>query len=129
MRNIERDKFEIKPSNTIADSISVDIPRNFNMVKYFIQKYRGKYLTVSDYDILEASSTLSRNTGLFAEPAAATSFAGLLKYNQENKLDRDSKNVVLLTGSGLKDLKSVQKKLNIPNSIEPTIDKLKKLLS
>ena len=129
VRNIEQDKFEIKPSKTIADSISVDIPRNFNMVKYFIQKYRGEYLTVSDYDILKAASTLSGNTGLFAEPAAATSFAGFLKYHQENKLDRNSKNVVLLTGSGLKDLKSVQKILNIPNSIEPTIDKLKKLLS
>ena len=128
-RNLNTNKFEIKASNTIADSISVDIPRNFNMAKQFIQKYEGEYLTVSDDAILEASVILSRNTGIFSEPAAATAFAGMLSYYQENKLDKDSKNVVLLTGSGLKDLNSVQKLLNIPKSIQPTIDNLKKSLS
>lgn len=128
-RNINNDGFEIKPSNTIADSISVDIPRNFNMAKQFIQKYKGEFLTVSDDAILEASVVLSRNTGIFAEPAAATAFAGLLSYSQQNKLDKDTKNVVLLTGSGLKDLKSVQKLLNIPEAIKPDIENLKKLIS
>ncbi|OFX20696.1 MAG: threonine synthase [Bacteroidetes bacterium GWA2_31_9b] len=129
IRNINNTNFEIKPSNTLADSISVDIPRNFYMAKYYIQKYKGEILSVSDEKILEASAVLSRNTGLFAEPAAATSFAGFLNYYTQNKLDNNSKNVVLLTGSGLKDLKSVQKLLNIPESIEPTIDNLKKLIS
>jgi threonine synthase len=128
-RNINNDDFEIIPSNTIADSISVDIPRNFYMAKQFIQKYNGEYLTVSDDEIMEASAILSRNTGIFAEPAAATSFAGLLKYSEENKLDKDSKNIVLLTGSGLKDLNSVQKLLDIPEAIQPTIENLKKLIS
>jgi len=129
IRNLNNTNFEIKPSNTLADSISVDIPRNFSMAKYYIQKYKGEVLSVSDEKILEASAVLSRNTGLFAEPAAATSFAGFLDYYNQNKLDNNSKNVVLLTGSGLKDLKSVQKLLNIPESIEPTIDNLKKLIS
>ena len=127
-RNIKNDKFEIKPSNTIADSISVDIPRNFYMAKQFIEKYNGEYLTVSDDEILKASATLSKNTGIFAEPAAATAFAGMLSYYNQNKLDKSSKNVVLLTGSGLKDLNSVQPILNIPEAILPTIDNLKKLI-
>ena len=127
-RNIKNDKFEIKPSNTIADSISVDIPRNFYMAKQFIEKYNGEYLTVSDDEILNASVTLSKNTGIFAEPAAATAFAGMLSYYNQNKLDKSSKNVVLLTGSGLKDLNSVQPILNIPEAILPTIDNLKKLI-
>ncbi len=128
VRNLNNKEFEIKASNTIADSISVDIPRNFNLAKQFIQKYNGEYLTVSDDAILKASSILSRNTGIFAEPAAATAFAGLLSYYTKNKLDNNSKNVVLLTGSGLKDLSSVQKLLNIPESIHPTIENLKKLI-
>ncbi len=128
VRNLNNKEFEIKASNTIADSISVDIPRNFNLTKQFIQKYNGEYLTVSDDAILEASAILSRNTGIFAEPAAATAFAGLLSYYMGNKLDKSSKNVVLLTGSGLKDLNSVQKLLNIPESIHPTIENLKKLI-
>jgi len=128
-RNINKTKFEIKSSNTIADSISVDIPRNFYMAKDFITKYKGEYLTVSDDAIMEASAILSRNTGIFAEPAATTAFAGLLNYYHQNKLDKGSKNVVLLTGSGLKDLNSVQKLLNIPSAIEPTIENLKKIIS
>ncbi|MGC9374273.1 MAG: threonine synthase [Bacteroidales bacterium] len=128
-RNLNHKNFKIKKSDTIADSISVDIPRNFNMAKYFIQKYNGEYITVSDQSILKASSILSKNTGIFAEPAAATSFAGLLNYYQNQKLNNKSKNVVLLTGSGLKDLNAVQSMLKIPDSIEPNIENLKKLFS
>ncbi len=128
VRNMETDKFVSKPSTTIADSISVDIPRNFYMVKQYIKKYSGKYLTVSDSEILEASRILSRNTGIFAEPAAATAFAGLLAYGKRNKINDNSRNVVLLTGSGLKDLKSVNKLLNIPVAVRPEIGELKKML-
>ncbi len=129
VRNIDKDTFEVKASSTIADSISVDIPRNFNLAKQFIKKYSGEYLTVKDDQILNASMILSRNTGIFAEPAAATAFAGLLSYYDQNKLDKDSNNVVLLTGSGLKDLKSVHKLLDIPKSVKPDTESLKKFFS
>ncbi len=126
-RNIDNEDFEIKPSKTIADSISVDIPRNFYMAKQFIQKYEGEYLSVSDEEILSASKELSKNTGLFAEPAAATAFAGLLNYMNNNKIEKNSNNVVLLTGSGLKDLKSVQSVISIPKAVEPDVENLGKL--
>ncbi|MHC1704700.1 MAG: threonine synthase [Tenuifilaceae bacterium] len=129
VRNINQKDFKIEPSTTIADSISVDIPRNFFMAQQFIQKYNGEALTVSDEEIMAASVTLSRNTGLFAEPAAATAFAGLLSYQNSCKIADNSNNVVLLTGSGLKDLKSVSGMLKIPKSIYPSIENLKKLLS
>jgi len=117
--NIEAEQFISYPTNTIADSISVDIPRNFYMTKNFIKQYNGETVIVSDEQILEASKLLSQNTGIFAEPAAVASFAGLLKYKNENKLQKNSKNVVLLTGSGLKDLNSVQKLINLPKPIKP----------
>lgn len=121
--------FTIKPSQTIADSISVDIPRNFYMAQHFIQKYQGEFLSVTDAKIIEASKTLSKNTGLFAEPAAAAAFAGFLTYYRENKLSNDSSNVVLLTGSGLKDLKVFNEILDIPDAIHPNLDELKRALS
>jgi threonine synthase len=124
-RNIENNDFEMKPSKTIADSISVDIPRNFYMTKQFIQKYKGEFLTVSDNEILSASKELSRNTGIFAEPAAATAFAGMIKYLKNNELQDDTSNVVILTGSGLKDLKSVQSVISIPEAIEPNVENIK----
>jgi len=128
IKNINKDKFEIKISNTIADSISVDIPRNFYMAKDFIQKYKGEYLSISDNEILKASKILSEETGLFAEPAAAAAFAAMLKYTEMSKIQAGSNNVVLLTGSGLKDLRSVQSIINIPEAIESNIENLSKLL-
>jgi threonine synthase len=128
VRNINKKDFQIITSSTIADSISVDIPRNFYMAKQYIQKYGGEYITVSDDEIIEASAMLSRNTGLFAEPAAATAFAGLLSYQKNELIGENSDNVVLLTGSGLKDLKSVNRMLKIPESIQPSIANLKNML-
>ena len=123
-RNLNNDNFEVKASNTIADSISVDIPRNFYMTKQFIKNYDGEFLTVSDSEIIQASGELAKNTGIFTEPAAATAFAGLLSYQKNNKIPDNSDNVVLLTGSGLKDLKSVQSILKMPDSIEPKIENI-----
>jgi len=127
VRNIYRKDFRIIQSNTIADSISVDIPRNFYMVKQFIKKYGGENITVSDKEIYEASAMLSKNTGLFAEPAAAAAFAGLLSYEKNGKIVDKSTNVILLTGSGLKDIKSVISMLKIPGSVHPSIDNLKSI--
>ena len=129
VRNINNETFTGKPSNTIADSISVDIPRNYYLAKHFINKYNGEALCVADKDIIEASLILSRNTGIFSEPAAAAAFAGMLHYYKEGMLTPGSKNVVLLTGSGLKDLNAVKNRLKMPQSIIPTIDNLKKILS
>jgi threonine synthase len=127
VRNINNEHFEIHRSNTIADSISVDIPRNFYMTQQFIKKYGGEFITVSDEEIIEASFTLSRNTGIFTEPAAAAGFAGLLAYQGIKKIAEKSHNVVLLTGSGLKDLKPVNRLIKIPDAIYPSIENLKKI--
>ena len=126
-RNMNSDVFVSKPSSTIADSISVDIPRNFYMAKKYLQKYNGKCLTVSDEEIMRASVLLSKNTGIFSEPAATTAFAGMLKYMSEDKLEENSNNVVLLTGSGLKDLNAVQSKIAMPDAVKPDISFLDKL--
>ncbi len=119
VRNLRRGQFESKPSKTIADSISVDIPRNFLLTKQYIFKYQGEAITVSDTDILSASAIMARNTGGFAEPAAAAAFAGLLKYHREDKIEPGTHNIVMSTGSGLKDLTSVEKIIKLPEAIDP----------
>ncbi len=126
-RNINQERFVIESSHTLADSISVDIPRNFYMAQQFINTYQGEVLEVEDSDIVRASGILSRNTGIFSEPAAATSFAGLLAYYKKGMLTENSKNVVLLTGSGLKDLNGVNDLISIPEAIPAHIDALKNL--
>ena len=122
VRNLGKNDFIIKKSETVADSISVDIPRNFYMVQDYLSKYKGENIIVSDIEILNASLKLSNNTGLFAEPAAATAFAGLLHSLKNNNIKKNSNNIVLLTGSGLKDIKNVESLLKMPDSINVNID-------
>jgi threonine synthase len=128
VENIGKDEFVSTPSETIADSISVDIPRNFHMAAGFIAKYHGQTITVSDDDILRASSILAKNTGIFTEPAAAAAFAGFLDYKNRYLIPKSSTNVVLLTGSGLKDLNAVQPLFEIPQPVAPDIDEVDRFL-
>jgi threonine synthase len=127
--NINNKSFISKPSKTIADSISVDIPRNFHMAKKYLLENKGEWITVSDDEILNASLVLSKESGIFSEPAAVAAYAGMLKYSKEKKITEGEKVVVLLTGSGLKDLNSVQSKIEIPASVKPDITAVEKFLN
>jgi len=129
IRNLNSEIFEMKRSNTIADSISVDYPRNFYMTQDYIKNYKGEWISVTDDEILEASSFLAKTTGLYAEPAAAAANAGMLKYAYSNSINPGSKNVVLLTGSGLKDVQAMQDKLEISKAIDPDLKSLEKLIN
>ncbi|GAP42637.1 threonine synthase [Lentimicrobium saccharophilum] len=126
--NIGKKEFNYTPSSTLADSISVDIPRNFRMAEKYLLQYKGKTLKVSDWQILEASRQLAAQTGLFAEPAAAAAYAGYLLTCATGITGKGSINVLLLTGSGLKDLKSVQPLLHIPEAVSPDIHSVTSLL-
>ena len=56
------------------------------MAKKYLLDFAGETISVNDVQIIAASKTLSSNTGIFAEPAAATAFAGFLNYYKNNKL-------------------------------------------
>ncbi len=93
-----------KAKTTIADSISVAVPANGYFALQLLKRFSGKCITVSDAEILLAQKELASKTGLFAEPAAAAAFAGFKK--SANKLAKDAVVVLLLTGTGLKDIKA-----------------------
>lgn len=128
VRNLTSKKFRINSKGSIADSITVDVPRNFHMTRKYLQKYNGSTISVSDAAIMDASSLLAKKYGLFSEPAAATSMAGFLQWLGLNMITEDSINVVLLTGSGLKDIGAIQHRISTPEAIEPDIDQLKLLI-
>ena len=106
-RALATGSFEERPSDTLADSISVDVPRNGSFVLAKLRKHGGKGVTVTDEEILAAQRTLSSMSGLFAEPSSACAFACYLKA--KNAIPRDESVVVMLTGSGLKDIRNAAK--------------------
>ncbi|MBN1338400.1 MAG: threonine synthase [Bacteroidales bacterium] len=128
VRNIGKESFSSFGSNTLADSISVDVPRNFYMASDYLLKYHGEWLTVNDDSILAASGMLAAETGLFAEPASAAAFAGYLHYKDNGLAGEGSRNVVLLTGSGLKDISPFIKSLKLPPAVKPDLQALEKSL-
>jgi threonine synthase len=90
-------------AHTLADSISAGLPRDRIKALRAVVETGGAYLRVSDQQILDAIPALARGCGVFAEPAAAAAYAGLVQAVQEGLVAPDDRIVVLSTGSGLKD--------------------------
>jgi threonine synthase len=128
VQNLDRETPVFEPGQTVADSISVTIPRNFYMAKNYIKTYSGFGIAVSDKEIIEASVILSNKTGLFSEPAAVSAFAGYQKCVKNNLLNNDARILLLLTGSGLKDLKATQTLVSLPKTINCDLEAVKKVL-
>jgi len=111
-------------TGTIADSINVPIPRNWRKAVRAIRESNGVIVRVSDESILESMQTTGRLTGIYAEPAAATSVAGVQKAVEKKIIGSTDRVLALITGSGLKDTKSAIKAAGSPIRIEPTMDSL-----
>lgn len=121
---------EITPveAHTLADSISVGLPRDGRRAVRAVRETQGEYITVSDDEILAAMRELARGEAVFAEPAAATSYAGLLKAVESQKVDRDETVVVIITGNGLKDIQSAMRAAGQAQRIEPQLDAVRKAI-
>jgi threonine synthase len=102
-------------ANTIADSISVDLPKDGVKALRALKESKGDCIIVSDQFILSVQHRLAKEKGIFCEPSAAAAFAGFLNYNIEKPIGSTSKVVVLLTGSGLKDLEAAHKSVEEQN--------------
>lgn len=114
-------------ANTLADSISVDLPRDGLRALRAVTQTDGAYLTVSDDQILAAIAKLGQ-IGIFAEPAGATSFAGLVEAMNSGGIDPNDPVIVLNTGNGLKDVSAAQKAVSEAPIIEPSMEALIKIL-
>ena len=114
-------------AQTIADSISVDLPRDGVRAVRAARETNGTYITVSDDEILKAIAELGK-MGIFAEPAGATAYAGLVRAAAQGLVRGDEPILVLNTGSGLKDVRAAMQAVVEAPIIEPTLSAVKKIL-
>lgn len=114
-------------ARTLADSISVDLPRDGVRAVRAAKETDGTYITVSDEEILKAIAELGR-VGIFAEPAGAAAYAGLVKGAAFGVVGGEEPILVLNTGSGLKDVRAAMQAVVEAPIIEPTLEAVKKLL-
>ena len=115
-------------ATTLADSISVDLPRDGLRALRAVSQTGGRYITVSDKSIIEGIAKLGKE-GLFVEPAASSAFVGLQKAVSEGFVDADDPLLVMLTGSGLKDVKSATMSVGAAPIILPSLEAVKHALN
>ncbi len=92
-----------------------------------IRESGGLCIDVSDEELLAAQSELAKEEGMFVEPSAATSLAGWKKAFKGKDM-ADMSALLLMTGHGLKDMKSIDQSNEIIPCIHPNVDDLIKLI-
>ena len=115
----ERKDLSPGPAQTIADSICVGHPRNWRKALARVRESRGAFVAVPDEAILDAQRETGRRAGLFGEPAAVAGLAGLRQAVADGIVSRRASALAMLTGSGLKDVRSALRAAGEPVSLPP----------
>jgi threonine synthase len=93
---------------TIAEGIAARSPIRKEEIKKIIDESKGSISLVTEHQIMEALQ-LSLKRGIFIEPTSAVAVAGFKKLCDNGVIKNKDISVICLTGSGLKDLKSIMK--------------------
>lgn len=115
-------------ATTLADSISVDCPRDGLAAVRAVVESRGHAETVPDGDILAAIPELARLCGVFAEPAASCAWACVRKAAREGVIKPEETVVCVSTGNGLKDVGNARKAVGEPTVVEARVDAAQRAL-
>lgn len=94
-----------------------------------LRESRGTAIAVSDAEILEAQALTGSLSGIFAEPAAATSVAAAKKLRDTGVIGRDDTVVCNLTGHGLKQPEAIRLTDKDFTPIAPTLDMLRQYIA
>ncbi len=116
-------------AKTIADSIRVDLPRDGRRALRAVRRTGGAFVKVSDDDILSAMRELAQEVGVFAEPAAAAAYAGLVESVRAGQVGSAERVVVVVTGSGLKDVPSAVKAAGQAHVVEPDLGAVRAVIN
>jgi threonine synthase len=117
-----KDAEPFRGAHSIADSLTVEAPRNARLCLRCLRETGGGAVTVSDQEIGAAIPELASRTAVFAEPAAAAALAGLETALREGMVSTAETVVLLITGSGLKDVPAAARAVTRPDPIEPTLE-------
>ena len=121
---------EMQPidAHTIADSISAGLPADRIKGLAAVRETDGAYVKITDEEILAAIPALARGCGVFAEPAGAAAYAGLVKAVELSLVHPDERIVVLSTGNGLKDIASARKSVGEPAVVDKNLADVRRAL-
>ncbi len=117
-----KDKFRrALKTETIAHAISNPDPPAGNLALKMIRDIGGLFMDVTDREILKAQRELAEQEGILADPASATTLAGLIKLSEDTRRPLKGEAVLIITGSGLKTMEALKehrillRRLNLKN--------------
>jgi threonine synthase len=93
----------VSGGDTIAEAITSGDPPGGDEIVLKARQYGWLAEDVTEEEILDAQRRLA-GAGFFVEPAAATSLAAVKKLRAAGKIGEEDPVVLMLTGSGLKDM-------------------------
>lgn len=125
--NVQWSEVDVESVNasTVADSISVDRPRDGLAAVRAIVESGGAAITVPDDDILAAIPEMASLSGVFPEPAAAAPWAAVKQMVSDGKIEPDELVVCLVSGNGLKDIATARSAVGQPQLIDLSLDAVK----
>ena len=106
-------------AQTIADSICVGHPRNWRKALRAVRASGGTFVAVPDEAILDAMRESGRRAGVFGEPAGVAGLAGLAQAVREGIVAHDETALAVVTGSGLKDVRTAIRVAGAPVDLPP----------
>ena len=111
----------IRKPETIATAIRIGNPAGWDGAMEAKKASGGLIDAVTDKEILAAYQLLSKEEGIFVEPASAASVAGVLKLGKRGYFKKGNIVVCVLTGHGLKDPDRVIKTVRLPKTVPPKL--------
>jgi len=112
----------VEAAASVADGLTVQTPRNALQCLRAVRASGGAGVAVTDEAIIGAIGELARHTGVFAEPAGAAALAGLRAALSEGLVSRNERIVLLVTGTGLKDVPAAARGIEKPSPIAPDLE-------
>jgi len=88
---------------SLAREIAIQHPHLTESVLDAIKTSGGTAVAVDEMEIVDAVQLLARAEGIFAEPSAAATIAGLRALLDAGEIDRSERVVCVITGTGLKE--------------------------
>ncbi len=119
---------EVDDPQTVATAIRIGRPVSARTARRAVEMTDGRFMSVSDDEIMDAQRELASSDGLFAEPASCAPLAALLKLKREGELPEGLTVVMILTGNGLKDPDSARSRVRPPEEIDGTFEALSEAL-
>lgn len=112
------------PPTTLAASIADPFPLDGATALPAIRASGGVAVAVSDEEILQAEELLARKEGVFAEPASSATLAALQKLLAKGTIGREESVVLVITGTGFKDMTTAIRLTGSFPTIEPRFEQM-----